>query len=477
MKHIFIIFLALILSLNLHSHPWKPSHYVIIDTDGGIDDMRAISLLLASPDIRVLGITTSGGVLSPENTYIKVKSLLNSYYHEGIPVGTDLSNNYSAKEIPFALQTKWGNEEGISTGNASENLSLISALLTAEKTKISFVCLGSMTTAYTALMKIPVFRQQVKDIIWSADESGYLNGFNYKLDKESASAILRQEIPVRIIRSLNTSQGDFYNEEMIRSAGTINTPYAAKFLSFFKNDITKTHKFSFYGTDEMIALFLHYPSLFINKVYGTVVECTPADIEGIRENTLRILKGETIERNQLIKNLPLEPGFYFDDISPSVNEIIRKYGIEEWVCGVYASEMHRHLGVFEIIGVKMGIRAREFFRTGVDEFMAVSYAGSTPPLSCMNDGLQVSTGSTPGHGLLKVRNDTVLSPSVDFTYMGRKIRIGLKPELASKISSELKEINYIYGLDSDIYWELVREKTIKYWKEMDRHEIFDIKEL
>ena len=53
----------------------------------------------------------------------------------------------------------------------------------------------------------------------------------------------------------------------------------------------------------------------------------------------------------------------------------------------------------------MGIRAREYFNTGVDEFSAVSFAGSIPPLSCMNDGIQVSTGATPGHGLLTVIND------------------------------------------------------------------------
>ena len=145
--------------------------------------------------------------------------------------------------------------------------------------------------------------------------------------------------------------------------------------------------------------------------------------------------------------------------------------------GVIASEMHRHLGVFEIIGVKMGIRAREYFNTGVDEFTVVSYAGSTPPLSCMNDGLQVATGATTGHGLLTVRNDTILSPSVEIKYMNKKIRVTLKKEITEKISAELKEINYIYGLDSNIYWELVRKNTIKYWKEMDRHEIFIIEEL
>jgi pyrimidine-specific ribonucleoside hydrolase len=67
MKRYLTIFLLSLLPFYLHSHPWKPSHYVIIDTDGGIDDMRAITMLLASPDVRVLGITVSGGALSSEH--------------------------------------------------------------------------------------------------------------------------------------------------------------------------------------------------------------------------------------------------------------------------------------------------------------------------------------------------------------------------------------------------------------------------
>lgn len=439
--------------------------------------MRAITMFLASPDVRVLGITTSGGALSPRNAFIKVKSLLNSFYHEGILVGTDTDSKYRMKEVPFTLQIRWGNEEGIDVSNAPDNLSLISGLISAEKTKISFVCLGSMTTALKALRNIPDFSRQVKDIVWSADESGYLNGFNFKIDKEASEAMLKQEIPVRIVRSMSVQQGDLYNEELIKTLGIIKTPYASKISSFFNNETVKSHKFSFYGTDEMVPVFIHYPLLFVNKVNGIISESTPADPEAIRESTIKIVSGETIEKNQVIKKLPLDPEFYFDDISQSVNDIIDRYGVEEWKSGVYASEMHRHLGVFEIIGVKMGIRAREYFNTGVDEFKAVSYAGSTPPLSCMNDGLQVSTGSTPGHGLLTVRTDTILAPVVDITYMGRRIRINLKPEIAGKISSELKEINFIYGLDSDIYWELVRKNTIKYWREMDRHEIFEVEPL
>jgi hypothetical protein len=50
----------------------------------------------------------------------------------------------------------------------------------------------------------------------------------------------------------------------------------------------------------------------------------------------------------------------------------------------------------------------------------------------------------------------------------------LKPEITEKVTSELKEINFVYGLDSNTYWELVRKNSIKYWLSMDRHEIFEV---
>jgi pyrimidine-specific ribonucleoside hydrolase len=474
MKKIILLFSGIILNLAIYSHPWKPSHYVIVDTDGGIDDIRAITLLIASPDVRVLGITVSGGVLSPENAYIKVKSLLKSFYHEGIPIGIDKGNKFKSTDFPFALQTVWGSEDGIDVKAAPDNIRVISDILSAEKTRTSFICLGGLTTVYQAVRTVPAFRQQVKDIVWSADGSDDNKGFNYNIDKYASAGILKQEVPVKIVRSFDSGQTDFYDDELIRIISTIDNPYAKKISAFFSSNGVKGHKFSYYATDEMVSVFIQYPDFFINKTAGNISESAPSDQPGLRECYIRILKGETVSRNQVIREFPVDPEFYFDDIRPSVNEIISRYGIDEWTSGVLANELHRHLGVFAIIGVKMGIRAREYFNTGVDEFATVSYAGSTPPLSCMNDGLQVSTGSTPGHGLLTVRNDTVLSASAEFRYMNRKIRLILKPEISEKISSELREINFIYGLDSNVYWELVRKNTIKYWKDLDRHEIFEI---
>lgn len=439
--------------------------------------MRAISMLLASPDVRVLAITVSPGSLSAENSYVKVKSMLNSYFHQGIPVGINRVSSYKSPEFPVALMTKWGNEAGINTGKAPDFLPLISEIITAEKTRISFICLGSMSTAYNSLRNIPDFGKQVKDFIWSADGSDDKAGFNYNIDKPNSIAMLKQEIPVRIVRKFNLNDAVFYDKDFLSSLAGVNTRYAEKISSFFNSAGAENHKFSFEATDEMTALFLHYPELFINKTLGNISDFFPSDAQGLMESTIRILKGETVAKNQVIKEMPADPSFYFDDIRGSVSEIINKYGMDEWISGVLANELHRHLGVFAIIGVKMGIRAREYFNTGVDEFSVKSFAGSIPPVSCFNDGLQVSTGATPGHGLLTVINDQPSSPSAEFTYLNRKIRLILKSEITDKITAELKEINFVYGLDSNTYWELVRKNTIKYWLNLDRHEIFEIEEL
>jgi pyrimidine-specific ribonucleoside hydrolase len=463
MKRPYLIITALFLTLTLHSHPWKPSHYVIIDTDGGIDDMRAISMLLASPDVRVLAITVSPGALSAENAYIKVRSLLNSYYHEGIPVGINRTVTINSPEFPAALQSKWGDEEGIDAKDAPDFTGVISEMISAEKTRITFVCLGGMSTAFQALRSIPEFGKQTRDFLWSADGSEDKAGFNYNIDKKSSVAMLKQEIPVKIVRKCTISDNGFFDEQLINSISGVRTIYAKKVTSFFRSAAAaESHRFSYEATDEMTALFLHYPDLFISKTMGNISDCMPSDLNGLRENFIRILKGETVGRNQVIREFPQDPTFYYDDLAGSVTEIIEKHGINEWVTGVLANEMHR---------------AREYFNTGVDEFSVKSYAGSVPPVSCFNDGLQASTGATPGHGLLTVVNDPPASPSAEFTYLNRTIRLTLRKDLSEKILAELKEINFIYGLDSNTYWELVRKNSIKYWLSLDRHEIFEIEEI
>ncbi|MCK4990826.1 MAG: nucleoside hydrolase, partial [Bacteroidales bacterium] len=112
------LILSALLSGNAFAHSGKPKFHVIIDTDGAIDDMRAISMLLSDNDIRVLAITCSQGTLLPETVFVKVNSLLSTFHHEGIPVGISEEINF---ELPswtsFAQDIQWANEKNIQNVN------------------------------------------------------------------------------------------------------------------------------------------------------------------------------------------------------------------------------------------------------------------------------------------------------------------------------------------------------------------------
>ena len=470
MKKIIVLLATIIMTTPSFSHPWKPRHYVVIDTDAGIDDIKAITLLLASPDVRVTAITVSPGALNVETGYLKIKSLLNSYHHEGIPVWVNRNCNYKSPDFQAAMTANWGDESKVKNDNPPDFLPQLKHLFSIERNDLTMICLGSLSTASQALAEIPEFRQKIKRIVWSADGFDDKQGFNYNINPEAANNILKSDIPVTVVKPMITSA--FYNKELLEGISSIHNKYAYMLDRFFKSGLAKNHAHSYTLVDDAIPVYLHYPQIF--NINGN--EATPVNLNELREKTLKIIAGETVERNQVIRAMPVAPSFYFADIEPYVTEIIKKHGIDEWTSGVLTNELHRHLGVYAIIGVKMGIRAREYFNTGVDEFHVTAFAGSTPPLSCMNDGLQVSTGATPGHGLLTVISDTP-APAAEFTYMGRKIKLTLNSDIAKTVNDELREINFIYGLDSDIYWELVRKNAIKYWLQFNRHDIFTIEEL
>jgi inosine-uridine nucleoside N-ribohydrolase/formylmethanofuran dehydrogenase subunit E len=461
----FFISIIGILNANVLAHPWKPSHYIIIDTDGGLDDMRAISLMMASPDIRILAITASSGVLDAQKTYYKINGLLNEFHHEGIRTGIQYSTNKS-KNCQTALNYKWG-KDTTSVYKAEDATAMLNELLKQSHENIAMVCLGSLNTAVAFYKECPDFSKQIKKIIWSAESENLKNSFNYCLDKKSYAYLTQQKINIDLVNGKTSLQ---YDREFKESLKNIANPYSIK----IQESINNTNPVLF---DEMTALYIQYSVIFTNDTIGKIIvhQIKPNIAkQDIISNYKNILTGQTINQNQVLRQFPTEPEKYFPDVQPIMQATILRYGQDEWTAQIIANELHRHLGVYAVIGVKMGTRARDFFGAGIDEIRVLSYAGLIPPYSCMNDGLQVSTGATLGHGLISVSKDSIVLPTAEFIYLGRKIRISLRDEYRTKIEKEIKEIAFIYGLDSNIYWELVRKSAIKYWSSWDRNEIFNI---
>ncbi|MFO7956288.1 MAG: CooT family nickel-binding protein [Candidatus Brocadiia bacterium] len=91
-----------------------------------------------------------------------------------------------------------------------------------------------------------------------------------------------------------------------------------------------------------------------------------------------------------------------------------------------ATAFHGHLGPYLVFGVRMGLLARE--RLGFEghfDLNVVAFTGTETPVSCVIDGLQVSTGATLGKGNIAVEEMTGDGPTATFEADGRTVTVGL----------------------------------------------------
>lgn len=186
--------------------------------------------------------------------------------------------------------------------------------------------------------------------------------------------------------------------------------------------------------------------------------------------------------NNVLTSFLLPESLYADDVIAILRVTQERFGTREWRLVVLANEIHGHLGIYSTLGVKMGLHAMEILEEEgySEEPTIVSYAGSTPPISCMNDGLQVSTGSTLGHGLISISQGSERIPAALFSCGDDKRRISFRVELKEtyreQIEEDIKKGVTLYG-HTKPYWEYVRGLALKYWSSWDRKEIFQISKL
>ena len=177
-------------------------------------------------------------------------------------------------------------------------------------------------------------------------------------------------------------------------------------------------------------------------------------------------------------------------IEAMAERTIARWGKEEWRAVILTNEIHGHIGIYSTIGAKMGIYALEFISrccNKAEELKVLSFAGSRPPISCFNDGLQISTGATLGHGAIEIAKSSAESKEhadarVEAIFRFRAIcsteakemllRVWLKEELRQQIAGDIANAVKQYGHTPD-YWLQVRRLALDYWQQWNRAEIFE----
>ncbi len=105
-------------------------------------------------------------------------------------------------------------------------------------------------------------------------------------------------------------------------------------------------------------------------------------------------------------------------------------------------KFHGHLGPYAVIGYKMGLIANK--KLGSDPFCkkAKVYTGVNPPVSCIIDGIQLSSNCTLGKGKICVEEKN-LAKAEFISENNKKIAISLKPEIKNEIDETVTQENMI----------------------------------
>jgi pyrimidine-specific ribonucleoside hydrolase len=443
--------------------------------------MRAISILLSLPNITIKAIMVSDGSLPPNEGALKVKSLLNEFHADTIPVlcGNPLKGINPAWRS-FNQQLNWGSATPQSGNYAT--LNQIIDIIQNSPEQLSLICLGSLTNVVQLIKTNSKITSNIEDIIWYNESINPLKGFNYECDTQSVQYVFNLGVRVDVISNLNKNEA-LFDTAMFAVCKQANTPLAKMLYKIHSQPavFAKLEQQHFRLNDDLVALYIANPELFditINPYKIKIRYNQDYNVLGVKEAMSDMIKCTYVnEQNVVFNSFPKQREMFNYDVRQIMDSALARYGNDEWKANVMTDEFHGHLGVFSIVGAKMGIKAREIFEVGSDMLIVSSYAGSKPPYSCMNDGIQVSTGATLGMGTIQLAMDSIVAPSAIFTYKNRSIRITLKKEYLEQVNADISEGIVKFGLMDDGYWKLIRRNALKYWVEWDRNQIFDISEI
>jgi pyrimidine-specific ribonucleoside hydrolase len=228
--------------------------------------------------------------------------------------------------------------------------------------------------------------------------------------------------------------------------------------------------------DDLVALRFLNPSLGVMApVRGQPgwSKLTAVDPVAVRQAVAATLEMLPPRGTVIMADFPTAPEQLRPDVAEWAEQIIARHGLEEWKAAVLTSELHRHLGTYSIVGAKMGLRARERFNVALDELRVESHAGLKPPLSCLNDGLQVATGASLGRGTITVLTNGPAACEAVFRYGDGRLRLRLKPELAKQIATDMAELVKLHGGLTPEYFEAVRGVSLKHWLSFERAAMFE----
>ncbi|MBN1213785.1 MAG: nucleoside hydrolase [candidate division Zixibacteria bacterium] len=457
---------------------------VVVDTDVALDDLRALTLLLSDGHFQIKAVVTSDGACSPVRGAANIKRALNSLGMDNIPVG--VGRELSGPLPPWRSMSEamgWADIQDLQVESPSITaVEILERVFGDINEPVTYICLGSLSNLADFLQKNPFVKNKIGAVYYYGSLLDNDNlSWNTARDTSSAREVLRSGLDIYTCSRPDSLLLSF-DTEIYDSLCRLTTPGAA-FLNLLHADekvqslLNRNH---FIAWDETVALCLIEPATAEFKSVESpqsLYYLESFDRRVARHVYLQTLKRGVINtmgnrRAVIFENFPTDPELFRADIRPLVSELLEHHGPEEWSAVLLTNELHRHLGIYSIIGAKMGICAREILNASLDDLEVISFAGSEPPLSCMNDGLQAATGASLGRGTIRVETTAPAAAAV-FVKKDKRLKLEVKKEIIERIRADIKRAIEQYGNLTPAYFAEVRRLSLNYWREMDRKMIFD----
>ncbi|HEX2696449.1 MAG TPA: nucleoside hydrolase [Anaerolineales bacterium] len=188
-----------------------PSKRILFDTDPGIDDALAILLALASPEIKIEGISVIHGNCSVELAVTNALAVLELAKATNIPVarGFDLP-----LVQPSLLAPETHGNSGLGYAElpapkikpiAQHSVDFLIEKIMSAPGEITLVCIGPLTNVAVAIRKEPRIIQAVKEVVIMGGairhqgNTSAVAEFNVYVDPHAAHMVYHSGMPITLV--------------------------------------------------------------------------------------------------------------------------------------------------------------------------------------------------------------------------------------------------------------------------------------
>jgi inosine-uridine nucleoside N-ribohydrolase len=267
---------------------------LIIDSDPGLDDALAIGLACASPELRLLAVTTVGGNADVTRCTENALRLLHAYGRDDVPVAEGAAGALLGS-IVRATEVHGESGMGATVLDPSPNralsegaVALMARLLAAADEPVAIAPIGPLTNIALLLRLYPHLATRIAHVCLMGGSIGEGNTtasaeFNIVADPEAADVVFRSGVPITMIGLDVTHQAllDRRAAQALRDLGNVSGRIAAELTEYALDRNLEWSGATTSAIHDAVAIaHLVVPDLVAVARYHVVVDTTSGPARG-----------------------------------------------------------------------------------------------------------------------------------------------------------------------------------------------------